>query len=285
MNESRSFKKGPLIVNYPIMKKIVLPVFCLLIGLSPGFTQQMLWSYGTARTLPTGQQEFGILHPFQIGASDNLEVSAQPLLGLTLCPNISFKNQWYKDMWIISSRHAFCMPTMLLRTIRETGWKDFIPDTLEIPYVFNFRNEFLATRQLNLNMKITAKAGFEFSLRAGGDSLPALSHPLVYLRSTTLNNRVLWYAGAQYDTKVYKNFNAMADLCFISSGLGIKDWAIEHKGYFIWNKSLKFAVLIGYKMSYGSYPDKNRYFIIPVADLIWKLNIKRQPAKDMFRQR
>jgi len=46
-------------------------------------------------------------------------------------------------------------------------------------------------------------------------------------------------------------------------------------------------------MSYGSYPypaslplgNQNRFFIFPVADLIWKLNIKREPEKDLFRVR
>ncbi len=254
-------------------------------GISPVLGQQFLWSYGTARTLPAGQQEFGILHPFQIGASNRLEVSAQPLLGLTLIPNISFKYQWYNEGWMITSRHAYSMPTMLLRTIRETGWKDMIPDTLEVPYVFDFRNEVLVTRQLAREMLITGRIGFEFSLKASGDSLPELNQPLIFLRSTTLNNRPLLYIGIQYDTRIYRQFNGMADLAFYSSGFGLKDWAIEHKGYFIWNRSLKFAALIGYKMSYGSYPTGNRFFIIPVADLIWKLNVKRQPAKDMFRGR
>ena len=83
----------------------------------------------------------------------------------------------------------------------------------------------------------------------------------------------------------------MAELDFVSSGLDVEHWSIEHKGYFIWNKSVKFAALIGYKMSYGTYPNpasnpvtnQGRFFIFPVADLIWKLNIKRQPQKDMFR--
>jgi hypothetical protein len=85
----------------------------------------------------------------------------------------------------------------------------------------------------------------------------------------------------------------MAEVDFTSSGFDIEHWAVEHKGYFIWNKSIKFAALIGYKMSYGTYPypaslpvgNQNRFFIFPVADLIWKLNIKREPEKDLFRVR
>ncbi|NTU76059.1 MAG: hypothetical protein HGA86_08050 [Anaerolineaceae bacterium] len=51
------------------MKKIILPVISFLLGFSSVYSQQMLWSYGTARTLPTGQQEFGI---YRVRISENV---------------------------------------------------------------------------------------------------------------------------------------------------------------------------------------------------------------------
>ncbi len=276
------------------------PIFFLLIVLLnavPLPAQKTLWRYGTSRTLPMGQQEFGIMHPFQIGATDKLEISAQPLLGLTLAPNVSFKYSWLDGSWGVASRHAFSMPTQLVRTLAYLPWDaSVLRPQHEIPYVFNFRNEGIVTKQIATEMLITARAGFEFSLKAWGDSsLPAVTakpfYRLLYLRSTTLNKKLLWYAGAQYDVNIYKDFNAMADLFFYSSGW-FNGWAVEHKGYFIWNKSNKFAALIGYKMGYGTYPEPtftqppaNRFFIFPAADLIWKLNVKRQPQKDLFRVR
>lgn len=275
------------------MKKLILylVVFFSAVAIQ-SFAQKTLWRYGTARTLPIGQQEFGIVHPFQIGATNKLEVSAQPLLGLTLAPNVSFKVQWYNDRWTLATRHAFAMPTLLVKSMLYPPWTDYARAEHEIPLIFNFRNEALATRQIADEMLITFRAGFEFSLKAWGDSIiPPIKEKWLYMRSTTLNNKLLWYAGAQYDVNIYKDFNAMADLFIYSSGL-LNDWSIEHKGYFIWNKSNKFAALIGYKMGLGSFPEPTftqppttRFFIIPVADLIWKLNVQRQPQKDLFRVR
>lgn len=262
------------------------------------FAQKTLWTTGNARTLAAAQQEFGIIQPFQIGLTDKLELSFSPLAGLSLVPNVSFKYRYNDGPWIIASQHTYMMPSMLLHSMQDSLFTKIIKsdtltfaDSLRIPYVFTFRNQVLATRRIGTESLFTAKAGFEFSLKSKGDSLPPLTYPQFYLPSTTLNGKVLWFVGARLDHNLYKDFNIMAEVDFTSSGFKMEHWAVEHRGYFIWNKSIKFAALIGYKMMYGTYPypaslptgNQGRFFIFPVADLIWKLNIKRQPEKDLFR--
>ena len=278
-------------------RKLILLFACTLL-LTNGFAQKTLWTTGNARTLAAGQQEFGIIQPFQIGINDKLELSVSPLAGLFLVPNISFKYRYNEGPWMIATQHTYLMPSMLLHSMQDSLFTKLIPrdtltfsDTLRIPYVFSFRNQVMVTRKIGAETLVTGKVGFEFSLKSKADSLPALTYPQFYLQSTTLNKKVLWYTGIRVDGNLYNDFNYMAELDFVSSGFDIEHWAIEHKGYFIWNKSIKFAALIGYKMSYGTYPfpasnpisNQGRFFIFPVADLIWKLNIKRQPVKDMFR--
>lgn len=276
--------------------------FIVLVGLMAVFTsvfaQKTLWTTGNARTLPAGQQEFGIIQPFQIGITDKLEMAVSPLAGLLLVPNISFKYRYNDGPWMIATQHTYLMPTMLLHGMQDSLFTKLIPrdtltfsDTLRIPYVFTFRNQVLVTRKIGKETLITGKVGFEFSLKTRADSLPALTYPQFYLQSTTLNKKMVLFTGVRVDGNLYEDYNYMAELNFVSSGFDVEHWAIEHKGYLIWNKSIKFAALIGYKMSYGSYPypatnpltNQGRFFIFPVADLIWKLNIKRQPVKDLFR--
>lgn len=273
-------------------------VILLTLVTSAAFAQKTLWTTGNARTLAAGQQEFGIIQPFQIGITDKLEMSVSPLAGLALVPNISLKYRWTDGPWIIATQHTYLMPTMLLHSMQDSLFTKLIlsdtltfSDTLRIPYIFTFRNQVMVTRRIGIETLITGKAGFEFSLKTKADSIPALTYPQFYLQSTTLNKKLVWYTGVRVDGNLYKDFNYMAELDFVSSGFGVEHWAIEHKGYFIWNKSVKFAALLGYKMSYGTYPypasnsitNHGRFFIFPVADLIWKLNIKRQPEKDLFR--
>jgi hypothetical protein len=281
-----------------MMVRKFITVIALAAGFTGVFAQKTLWTTGNARTLAAGQQEFGIIQPFQIGLSDKLELAVSPLAGLSLIPNISFKYRYNSGPWMIASQHTYLMPTMLIHSMQDSLFTKLIrrdtlafPDTTRIPYVFTFRNQVMVTRKIGEETLITGKVGFEFSLKTKADSLPAFTYPQFYLQSTTLNKKLLWYTGVRIDGNLYKDFNYMAEIDFVSSGFDIEHWAIEHKGYFIWNKSVKFAALIGYKLSYGTYPyparnpvtTQGRFFIFPVADLIWKLNIKRQPQKDLFR--
>jgi hypothetical protein len=282
------------------MKRKALILAMMMLAATGGWAQKTLWTTGNARTLAKGQQEFGIIQPFQIGVTDNLELSVSPLAGLSLVPNVAAKYRYNIGPWMFASQHSFMMPTMLLHSMQEGLFTNLIRrdtltfhDSLQIPYVFTFRNQGMVTRRIGKETLITGKVGFEFSLKSKGDSLPALTYPQFYLHTTTLNRKMLWFTGVRVDGNIYRDFNYMAEVDFVSSGFDIEHWAVEHKGYFIWNKSIKFAALIGYKMSYGSYPypaslplgNQNRFFIFPVADLIWKLNIKREPEKDLFRVR
>ncbi len=302
------------------MKKLLFILFLAACG-SGLFAQKTLWTTGNARTLAKGQQEFGIIQPFQIGITDKLEASFSPLAGLSLVPNVSFKYRYNQGPWLIASQHTYMMPSMLLHSIQENqfnflppGYQVRLSSDLKIPFIFTFRNQILVTRMIGEETLLTGNAGIDISLKTGNNSqilalsYPAIyrqqndgtvsliqpkAYPLLYLWSTTLMNKVLWHAGVRVDGNWFNDFNYMAQINFISSGFNVEHWAIEHKGYFIWNKSVKFAALIGYNMSYRTYPDlttvpatsQGRFFIFPVADLIWKLNIKREPAKDLFRVR
>ncbi len=286
-----------------MMKKLIITLLLTICG-SSLFAQKTLWTTGNARTLAKGQQEFGIIQPFQIGITDKLEASFSPLAGLSLVPNVSFKYRYNQGPWLFASQHTYMMPSMLMHSIQD-HLLDFMmpelifPTTLRIPYIFTFRNQVMVTRRTGEEMLVTGKLGVEFSLKTKGDVVPELTYPpsfvqytrQLYLHTTTFHNKVVWYGGVRVDGNIYKNYNYMAEVDFVSSGFDVAHWAVEQKSFFIFNKSPKFAALIGYKMSYGTYPDfstvpstsTGKFYIFPMADLIWKLNIKREPAKDLFR--
>ena len=276
------------------MPRIIFPFLLLLLLPAPLLAQRTLWTYGTARTVPENQQEFGLIHPLQMGVSPTMEISVQPLMALALAPNLTLKKRWTSDRWLLASQHTYVMPTMALRTMQDLGFqtrKDtlgerhpLIPDTLTIPYIFMLRNEVLLSRRIGSETMLTAKAGFAFSIRTRTDSLPPLNHPLLYMYGSTLDPRILSYAGIRIDGNIVRNYNYMADVTFLASGL-LRTWALEHRAYFIWNKSIRFAALAGYKMSYGNYPFDPKFAIFPMVDLIWKINIQPQkPERDLFRQ-
>ena len=265
-------------------KNLLLLALITIVSSSTIFAQRTIWTIGTARTVPKGQAEFGILHPMQVGLTETLEISTQPLLTLALAPNFSLKKRWYvDDLWMISTQHRYSSPTLLLRAMGETGWFENIPD-ITYPYMFSIGNEGLFTRKLGPEMLITAKIGAGFGLKFSGASIPYLEQPILYPHSAVFNNKFIWNVGFDLDGNIVRNHNFSADVDFYSIGLGVDYWAIEHKGYYIYNHSIKFAVLVGYKLSYASYPSGNHFFIAPMADLIWKINAKKEPVKDLFRR-
>lgn len=266
-------------------KKLLLFAIFVLISSGALFSQRTIWTIGTARTVPKGQAEFGILHPLQVGLTETLEFSTQPLLTVALAPNFSLKKRWYvDDLWMISSQHRYIMPTLLLRAMGETDWFKNIPDTINYPFLFSIGNEGLFTRKIGAEMLITAKIGAEFAIKTSGDSIPFLEQPITYPHTAAFSNKLIWYIGFDLDGNIVRNHNFSADVDFYSIGAGVDYWALEHKGYYIYNHSIKLALLIGYKLSYASYPGGNQFFIVPMADLIWKINAKKEPAKDLFRR-
>lgn len=266
------------------MKRIgVLLVMVLVVATV--FGQRTIWTIGTARTVPAGEAEFGIFSPLQIGLTESLEVQVSPLLALTLAPNLTVKKRWYTDdYWLIASRHRYTMPTTLLRGMMNTGWFNFLPDNILWPYIFTLGNDALVTRRLGKELIMTGKIGGDFAFKTGGDSIPVINHPFLYPRTAVYNKKFVWNIGFGIDGNIYKNHNFSADIDFYSIGFGIDDWAIEHKAFYIYNKSIKFAALIGYKLTYASFPADKRFFIMPAVDLVWKINAKPEISTDLFRR-
>ncbi len=266
------------------MKRLLVLSFFVFGLLVSSFGQRTIWTIGTARTVPKGEAEFGIIHPLQIGLGDNLEIQTSPLLTLSLAPNLTIKNRWYtSETWLLATRHRYAMPSMLLRGMGDTGWFDVVTDTVTYPYIFTIGNDGLFTRRIGKELIITGRVGTDFGFKFGGDSIPVIDHPLLYPRTAMHHKKFVWNLGILVDGNIYKNHNFRADVGFYSVGLGIDDWALEHRAFYIYNKSIKFAALIGYKLTYASFPVDRRFFIMPMLDLVWKINAKPIISTDLFR--
>lgn len=269
------------------MKKLIF-LALLLIPSTLLFSQRTIWTTGTARTVPKGEAEFGIVHPLQIGLTDKLEFSTQPLLSLALAPNFGLKKRWYvDDYWMISSNHRYSMPSLLIRAMGESGWFQDLPeirDSITVPYLFTIVNQGLFTRKLGKELLITGKLGTEFGFKFSSDSMPYLENRFLYPHTAAFNDKFIWNIGIGLDGNIVRQHNFSADFDFYSIGLGIDYWSLEQRAYYIYNHSIKFAVLAGYKLSYSSFPSGNRFAILPVVDLIWKINAKKEIVKDLFRR-
>lgn len=271
------------LAKYRFISLIILtsfPVFLL--------AQETIWTVGSARTVPKKEAEFGLLQPLRYGLTDKTELSTSPLLLLSFSPNISVKHRWYEGNFWIASKHSFNNPTLLLEGLSDIG---YLTDSLnkplieDAPYIYSFWNEGIVTYRYAAQQVVSGHIGFRFALKTKDSTLQIIEKPFLYQRSSIYHNKLMWYAGFDFDGNIYESINYSAGIDFLSVGFGIDDWAIEHQFKLIWNKNVKFAALIGYSLIYGSYPSGNSFSIIPVADLIWKINKKKsRPARGLWRR-
>ncbi len=262
----------------------------IILGFFSGtlLAQETIWTVGSARTVPKKEAEFGILQPFRYGLSDKTELSTSPILLLSFSPNITVKHRWYEGNVWIASKHSFNNPTLLLEGLSDIGYlKDSIDNPLipDAPFIYSFWNEGIVTYRYAAEQVVSGHIGFRFALKPKDSTLQVIEKPFLYQRSSIFHNKLMWYFGFDFDGNIYESINYSAGIDFLSLGFGVDDWAIEQQTKLIWNKNVKFAALFGYSLSYGSYPLENKFSIIPMVDLIWKINKKkRRPARGLWRR-
>lgn len=242
------------------------------------------WSTGTAYTLPKGRYEVGLFQPLRYGQTENLEWSTHPILDL-LIPNITVKiSRGRFRGWDMATRHSLVYPTPLLRKLRVKGFGiQFLadmdvggiisgdPDIPQIPHMISSRNEVMLSRSFGAATLVTGKAGLAVAIKAGKlDSRTTIDLPIVFPRLGAYYNGYGLNVGGDVLRSITKRLDLLADVdVFVLPGLEEGSFAFEHKGLFIWNKSSRFQVAVGYKLVYGEYPFGAQWHLLPLLDLQW----------------
>jgi hypothetical protein len=253
---------------------IVLVIFWSFTTLSAGEPNDKdlrYWSSGTAYLLPPGRWEVGLFQPLRYGFSESLEFSTHPLVCI-LMPNLSVK--WsHKSIWgfIFSTRHNIYYPTPLLRTISREGVGGIISPEFHIPHIVSIYNEVLLTRELTKNYLITGKFGLSFAIKSADlDKRTTIDLPLIFPRLNVFYHGYGFRSGFDILGKISKRWNFVMDSDVFYYPGAEQDFAFEHKGLILWNKSLRFQLCFGYKLVYGEYPFGTQWHLLaPIFDLQW----------------
>jgi len=235
-----------------------------------------VWSMGSAMTLPEKRIEVGLFHPLQYGLTPDIELSTYPLDNI-LFPNIGLKKAWPpRSGFLFATLHEITCPTPLLRTAARAGAGGIIPKESEIPFMLTLSNQGFLTKKWNDRLALTFKAGLKLAARFGELDMPTIDYPILYQRTAAYHSGFGVNAGVDAAGAVRGRLGYHADVDFFLTGLDEGGWALEHKALLIWEKSRRFSLCLGYKLSVGAYPFGNGLFImpfypipVPIFDLQW----------------
>ncbi|MDF1546653.1 MAG: hypothetical protein P1P88_02450 [Bacteroidales bacterium] len=252
-----------------------------------------IWTVGTGKTIPQGHLEVSFFRPARYGITKTLEVSAQPI-SFFVFPNAQVKKTWYDREISVATVHGLNYPTWFLNMVRKRNNPELIPIDSVVPQLFVFKNEVIASKMLKeatsceaANYLLSLKLGFQFALKYKESTLPEIYKPIIYQRTSVYHDKLLWYVGADLDAHFNDFINYSVDIDFLSVGLGIDDWEIEHKGMIMWKLTNSLMAMVGYKFSFGSYQEGagSGFGIYPMADISWtyKFRKKKQEQLNLFK--
>jgi hypothetical protein len=266
------------------MKKNIF-LFCLLICCQFIKAQNIsdeLWSIGTARTMFPGRLETGIFNPAQYGLSQKTELHSY-LTSFPINPNLGIKHFWLTLPFdvMFSSRHAVYLPSPALKMAKNMDLDSNLTNSGNIPMMFGFTNELLFSKYLvpktscaGADKLLTLKLGVKKAFGAGSSELNPILKPVIYQQTSPFRDTLLWYVGLDLDAHFSRKLDYSVDLEFQSCGFQVYHYEIEHKGMLIWKLNEHFRLVGGYKAGFGTYSDKNRFFIYPFADVLFSFTVK-----------
>lgn len=266
-----------------------------MIGCTLTHAQYNLWTIGTAKTLQPKSCEIGVFSPLRYGINHKVEVQTF-ILPFVLTPNVRFKIHWFTTRkWeiLVATRHAVYYPTLGMNIIYKKeplgiDWlnekyssSEFYEPT-RIVNTFTFANELLLSKMLipktsctPPNLLLTLKLGIANSVFTKKEHhIPKINKPMLYQRTAVLHDSVLWYIGLDLDGHINSFLDFSVDIEFLSVDWGVKDYNIEHKGLLIMPIG-SFRLAGGYQLAYGSYPEKKKFFAMPLIELVYRFDLHR----------
>lgn len=251
--------------------------------------QHKLWTLGTAKTLQKRQFNIGVFQPMRYGIAPRFEIGAHPL-AIFAFPHLRAKKNWIETEsgWYVATRHGINYPTLPLKLSQKQDFEEIIPDTTYVPNMLGFTNELLISTWLKKetnceppNYLLTLKLGVKNAYKFKDTVFPVINYPIIYHQASIYRDSILYYAGLDLDAHLNEKMNFSVDVDFLSVNV-FDEWAIEHKAMLIIPFAKRAYFIGGYKLSYGTYPDKNKFFIGPLVEILWSFGIKGKREEGVF---
>ena len=232
---------------------------------SPG--EPHIWTSKRAHTLAQGRWEKGLFDYLRYGHTDRLEWATHPVLALAV-PNLKVKIGYgtYRE-WRIAAQYAVHYPTPLMRVLRREGIGGVIapdPDIDDIPHIIGFRGELLGTQALSEFTYLTGKFGVGVALKSGElDERTTIDIPVVFPRMAVYYEGYQLSLGFTLEGALTKEWSYSAGTNVFAIPGTADSFAFELGGWLAWSRSDRFRVVLGYLLTYATYPFGSQWQLMP----------------------
>lgn len=258
-------------IRYAVWLFILLIAATALSGQTSAELSWRNWSANSAYGMPVGRWQVGIFQALRYGYSESVELSLHPL-AFFLMPNLDAK--WCHGSISglqVASRHSIYYPTPLLRTLSREGTGGIISPEFTIPHMISIYTELLVSSPLGRDHLLTGKAGLCLAIRSGPlDARSTIDLPLVFPRLAVFYQDYGFRGGMDVQGLILRRWHYLLDGDLFYYPKGEENFAFEHRGLVLWQKSPRFQFCVGYKLCYGQYPFGSQWHLLmPLLDLEW----------------
>lgn len=229
------------------------------------------WTDGTACNIPGHRWELGLFTASRYGISNNLELSAHPLM-FFLMPQVKVKAGWGEySGFRLATEHGIFYPTLFMRLVATKGTGGLISPEFTIPQMFALSNRFLVSYMPFKKAILTAHAGITFSVKFGPlEPGSTIDLPVIYPRLAVFYNQPEIDAGIDFRGQIIPRLGWLFNVeNFMVCGTA-ENYFLENKGVMTYSsKKETLRIEAGYKLCFGKYPAGPQWHLLPVIDLIF----------------
>ena len=170
---------------------------------SKGFPEISAWHTGTAGIVASDAAEISLFNPTRIGFSKRTEIlfriAEEPFL-----PNIGLKHRWWGNRrfaWATAHTLYYSYPG--LKILQSTGFKELVPDSVQVAQGMAMRHEILFSWLLNPQVWgcpdpsaekiLTLHAGIEGYVGFGNNEVMPFDYAHTLYHTQLLDGQVLYY--------------------------------------------------------------------------------------------
>lgn len=263
-------------------------------GKSKGMPVTPSWHTGTAGIIKSDGAELSFFNTSRIGMTKSTELLLR-IAEEAVMPNIGLKHKWLNGRRLsLSSEHMLYCPWPGLKILQATGFKNLVPDSVNIDPGIAVRNEVILSWLMNPQVLgcpnpaperiLSLRAGIEFYVEGGNTSVPPFHWFHTLYHTQILDKKLLYYSGLQFDSYFSNRFHYSLNALYYNPDL-TPDFALEGNARFTYYLSPRFGISLSCKAAYikiplltkqilqtdgkeqNTYDRKSRISILPFLDL------------------